>query len=516
MSRMWKTLAAWGLARLGLSTGRPYAPQAERDQSRRLRAKLDHERDKVRKLVEIQARLSAEQAEWMAERGGMERRLAVLESQRRLLIGARPRHYESDSRAGQAVDSAQRPPLRILVAGPIRKTVFEFVRGAMISSAPSQGPFDLLVIPRPEKQDLDQIADSIPQAVWSAVRAGRTRLILDGSSEGNLHRAVLEGFQSLAERTGMPLGEIVYLTQDRLAADPRAVSRRRFDVPLPVLNYDYYLHKTLFPLLELGQAAFRDRLAPYIDAPRRGRRAFLSLNLSPREHRVLLLARLLRDELWDNGFISFGGVGSAGREGVQPDDLLRRFKWRGFEAAAHELAPQIAVLQRKGAILFGMPDGAGGIRHEALRAGDLEEYRRSWFSVVTETEMSRDILRVTEKVLKPVLNFHPFVVFGNPGALALIRSYGIQTFPELFDESYDDEENPARRFDMVYGQVCRLARMDEAELDRLEASVAEKVVFNARWGLTELPRLFQDTLLPAAIERMLPAGLAGRLASLPQ
>ncbi len=116
-----------------------------------------------------------------------------------------------------------------------------------------------------------------------------------------------------------------------------------------------------------------------------------------------------------------------------------------------------------------------------------------------------------------MLNFHPFIVLGNPASLRLIRGYGFQTFPEIFDESYDDEEDPARRFDMVYGQIVRLARMDEAELDRLEASVAEKVVFNARWGLTELPRMFQDVFLQNAIGRMLPtAEASGRTAQPPQ
>ena len=496
MSGAWKSVAAWMLARPGGTTVRSSQAQADRGGIDRLFAKLGHEREKVRKLVEVRARLASERAAWLAERGGLERRLAVLEGQQHLLPPA---------------SRVPRPPLRVLVAGPIRKTLFEFVRGAMVTGDPSQGAFDLLVIPRPEKQDLNQVADGLPKAVWDAVRAGRTRLILDGSSEGNLHRAILERFRSLAQRTGASLGEMLYLTQDRLATHHRTASGQPLSVPLPVLNYDYYLHRALFPLLEHGQAAFRGRMARYTEAPRRARRALLSLNLSPKAHRVLLLARLLRDGLWDSGFISFGGFGSTGAQDAQPDELLGRVDWRGFEAAAPEVTPWVAALHRKGAILFGLPEvaGAAGLVRRSLYAGDLPEYRQSWFSVVTESEMRRDTLRITEKVLKPVLNFHPFVILGNPGALRLIKSYGIQTFPELFDESYDDEEDPARRFDVVYAQVVRLARMDEAELDRLDASVAEKIVFNARWGLTELPRLFQDTLLPAAIERMLPTGAPG-------
>ena len=467
---------------------------AEDGEIERLKAKLDRERAKVGKLVAMRDRHSARRIAWLAERGALQRRLAVLESQHRLLIAA-PGQLDSPG-----------SPLRILVWGPVRKTIVEFLGGAMITGDPEQGPFDLVVIPRPEKQDLDQVASGVPEAVWRAVRTGRTRVVLDGSSEGKLHRTVIGRFRSLAERTGAPLGQMTYLMQDRLAAPGWGEPGPSIDVPLPVINYDYYLHKTVFPMLKHGQPVFRRRLAGYRKASRRGRRAFLSLNLAPRGHRVVLLSRLLRDGVWDNGFVSFGGFGPAGGDAGDPDGAAPVVDWGGFETAGEELAPWVAELHRKGVLLFGVPEGPepSAVAREVLRAGELREYRRSWFSVVTETEMRRDTLRVTEKVLKPLLNFHPFVVLGNPGALRLIQSYGFQTFPEIFDESYDDEVDPVRRFDLVYDQVVRMARMDEAELDRLEASVAEKVVFNARWGLTRLPHLFQDTLLPAAIAQLLP------------
>ena len=461
-----------------------------------LRAKLDRERAKVRKLVESQGRLAAERSAWLAERSALERRLAVLESHQRLLQGA-------PTRQGPAA-----PPLRVLAADRVRKTIFEFVRGAVISSDPSSGDFDVLVISRPEKQDLERLAQSIPETIWSAVRGGRTRLVLDGSSEGHLHRVVLQRFRALAARTGVPLDQVVYLTQDRLASRRQAAAGVHGDAAPPVLNYDYYLHKALRPLLKHGQAAFETRLERYLQAPRRGRRAFLSLNLAPRAHRVLLLARLLRDGLWDKAFISFGGFGPAAPREAGGGELRGLIDWRGMEAAAEEAEPWLSDLHRKGVALFGIPGGVGAYEaaRDMLQAGDLPEYRGSWFSVVTETEMRGDTLRVTEKVLKPVLNFHPFVVMGNPGALQLVRSYGLQTFPELFDESYDAEEESLRRFELVYDQVRRLARLDEAELDQLEASVAEKIVFNARLGLTGLPRLFQETLLPAAIALLMPSG----------
>ena len=505
-------------ARFGLSLVDASALRQERHEHQRLHRKLDHERDKlrklehertkVRKLVEIRDSFVAERSEWARERGKLERRLACLEPHPWRLPSSRTARAAARIGAPAAATVAGPRPLRalVLVPLPIRKTIFEFVDKANVSTDPSQGPFDLLVTPRPEKADLQQLPDRVPGEVWDAVRSGATRLVLDGSAEGwPRESGFLERFLALAESSGIAPGEMVYLTQNRFEAYHRRPRPGWAPNPLRVVIYDYYLHKVLSPMLKDGKAVFAARRAQYHQAPRPGRRAFLSLNRWPRGHRVLLAGRLLRDGLWDKGFISFGGLGQSAGGGIS-QEVRRQLTAQGFDGAARELEPLIAPLQEKGVIFLGARASSADThasRRTAIRASDLEEYRRSWFSVVTESEMHSETLRITEKALKPVLNFHPFVVFGNAGALQLIRGYGFQTFPEIFDESYDDEENPARRFDMIYDQVSRLARLDEAELERLEASVAEKIIFNARWGLIELPRIFQETILPATLEQLL-------------
>jgi hypothetical protein len=123
---------------------------------------------------------------------------------------------------------------------------------------------------------------------------------------------------------------------------------------------------------------------------------------------------------------------------------------------------------------------------------------------VTETEMSRRLHRITEKPLKPLLNLHPFLILGSPGSLQLVRSYGFQTFSGIFDERYDEEEDPRRRFDMVYEQVRRLCALDEAELSRLSDRVSEILIFNACWGLTELQDRFVSVYGPRLLDEVRP------------
>ncbi len=135
----------------------------------------------------------------------------------------------------------------------------------------------------------------------------------------------------------------------------------------------------------------------------------------------------------------------------------------------------------------------------------MGEFQQSFLTVITETEMRGWASRITEKPLKPLVNFHPLITFGNPGALRMIRDLGFATFPEVIDESYDAEPDPRRRFDMVYAEVRRLCALDDAEMARLEASISDKLEANARRGLLDLSRAGRTVTDTALIDQILTA-----------
>src|SRR4030095_6848324 len=133
----------------------------------------------------------------------------------------------------------------------------------------------------------------------------------------------------------------------------------------------------------------------------------------------------------------------------------------GFEDLILDLMPHMDTLASTERALLGM-ERHGWRRLELWNAGmaaDLAEYNDSWFTVVTETEMRARASRITEKTLKPLVNFQPMILFGNPGSLRMIRDYGFTTFDNVIDESYDDELDPRRRFDQAYAEFTRLCRL---------------------------------------------------------
>lgn len=74
-------------------------------------------------------------------------------------------------------------------------------------------------------------------------------------------------------------------------------------------------------------------------------------------------------------------------------------------------------------------------------------YDETRCSVVLESFV--DKVWITEKSLKPLGFFHPFVMLAAPGQLKKIKSLGFETFDNIFDESYDAVDNIEHRIEII-------------------------------------------------------------------
>ena len=89
----------------------------------------------------------------------------------------------------------------------------------------------------------------------------------------------------------------------------------------------------------------------------------------------------------------------------------------------------------------------------------LDYYDKSCFEVVCETygeEINDDSFYVTEKICKPILMKHPFVVVGNKHYLKNLRSIGFKTFDSLIDESYDTLDDHRQRAEAISNLLSKL------------------------------------------------------------
>ncbi len=89
-------------------------------------------------------------------------------------------------------------------------------------------------------------------------------------------------------------------------------------------------------------------------------------------------------------------------------------------------------------------------------------YTDSWFSLVTETIYDYPHTFRTEKIYKPMLMAHPFVVAANPGYLRDLRNAGFKTFDKLIDERYDQIDSPQGRMQRIIDTVHWLCEKSNA------------------------------------------------------
>ena len=76
---------------------------------------------------------------------------------------------------------------------------------------------------------------------------------------------------------------------------------------------------------------------------------------------------------------------------------------------------------------------------------------------------------------------HPFIILGRPGILKNLKEKGFQTFPELFDESYDEIEDDYERFTKVVSEVKRVCELDINELHEIYSTkLLSKIVYNQK------------------------------------
>lgn len=127
---------------------------------------------------------------------------------------------------------------------------------------------------------------------------------------------------------------------------------------------------------------------------------------------------------------------------------------------------------------------------------ELSHYTKTFFSLVTETvfdsgksavnkngftsidQFDNGICFITEKTYKPIAYFHPFILMGSFKSLEYLRKSGYETFPEMFDESYDTMEDSKDRFNAVIEQVRLWKEKTQEEKITIYDSIVPKLVHN--------------------------------------
>ena len=73
----------------------------------------------------------------------------------------------------------------------------------------------------------------------------------------------------------------------------------------------------------------------------------------------------------------------------------------------------------------------------------------------------------------------PFIILGQYKTLDVLKEYGFQTFSDIIDESYDNEKDYVKRFEMISSELNRISLLSINEVDKLYWKVEEVLIHNS-------------------------------------
>ena len=158
------------------------------------------------------------------------------------------------------------------------------------------------------------------------------------------------------------------------------------------------------------------------------------MNKQPREHRVKLYNKLLKENVLSNSLYTFLGLD-------KPVRLTQEYELPWVKPEDY---PEWGLDQ------------------------DITEqpYVDTVCSLISETNDNDTDVFMTEKIWKPIMAQHVFVVHGNHLYLQKLREIGFKTFNSYFDESYDLEHDRDKKIDAIVSLCKDLRTKDWQDIYR--------------------------------------------------
>ena len=125
-----------------------------------------------------------------------------------------------------------------------------------------------------------------------------------------------------------------------------------------------------------------------------------------------------------------------------------------------------------------------GVKDE-WRTDDLKSNRLtpmfedSFVAVVTESRFWQPTANFSEKTLKAISHYKPFILVAPPHTLKYLKeNYGFKTFSDFWDESYDQEEMHSERMKKILALIDEIDNKPIYELEDIYNNMKEIINHN--------------------------------------
>ena len=124
-------------------------------------------------------------------------------------------------------------------------------------------------------------------------------------------------------------------------------------------------------------------------------------------------------------------------------------------------------------------------------------FLNSCINIVTETSFQCNGLFLSEKIIKPIICYQPFIVVGPQNYLKELRSLGYKTFSDFWDESYDEIENGEDRYFAIEKLILEFNSKSIDELNEIYQKTKNICIYNR-----EVFNTFKEDSIPNIIKQI--------------
>ena len=297
----------------------------------------------------------------------------------------------------------------------------------------------------------------IPQKIIDLVNQDKCKVIFSYEAEGDLNVDYFNGWYNLTcqAREDTIKFSNFYIFHCELSCE------KNNKTPINVFCSTHHFDSTSFDLnrmieqnsireLDEFDYSFNYNTIDNINIEDKSKHFLCYMRNCGRDHRKVLAAYFQHNKLWDKNNISFLRVSynQSHLNHILPKRYLNSY--RELESMS-----KIEIDTHNVKNIMGF---------NTSFSSNWKHYQETFLSVVSETIYEGRNNFFSEKICKPLINLHPFIVMSTPYTLRKLQEFGFKTFDGFIDESYDHEEDVKKRTQLIFQELDKFQKKSNEEL----------------------------------------------------
>jgi hypothetical protein len=289
------------------------------------------------------------------------------------------------------------------------------------------------------------------------------------------HGVVRPIYDILIKEMGISPGKIILLSESAIIDNE--VKKISAEYNLPRIKVKWH---RVFEMASKRTLRSISCTSPIIDTltSKQYNKKFLNLNRRWRLHRPTFVALLEINDMLTEGYVSLAKADDGKDWNTFFDEMSWMFRNKpSFVSTLNHNMERIKSIPP-----MTLDKSDMSINYAATHDSETNYYyQNTYFSIVSETTFFKELgegVFLSEKIFRPIMNKHPFLLLSRPHTLTKLRQIGYKTFDTIIDESYDQEEDDIKRMMMVLKETKRLCDLTDNELDFFLAEAREITKFN--------------------------------------